>query len=1143
VAEAVLELDISPALSAVDDIDSAFDAMVEQLSAELNSAFSNVRMNLPDVAGATSEVGQLSGALDEAADAGGRASSQMDGFSAATNLVENGLSRIGVAFSKGTTAVAGFGAAFLTMSIFKGIERFTTIQDSVAALTITLGSAGAAAEFVDKILNVVRGTPFNLDQFVEAGKNLVAFNVDAAKVPTILTAIGEAASASGRGAQAVDSLTYAFGKMAATGRVSLDEVWTISASGINALEVLANGFGVTTEEMQKMISSGTVPAAKAIDVLSDGIINGTATTKALGGSMEKLRDTLSGAFGGMQAAMARFGVAFIEPFATQFTKAFTGVADLLDKFTPKIKELLTTVSQSEPIKKLGEFFADLPDKIGPVLDLVKKLGPALGPIIGMLVSIATRQLAGALGPLSFLVPTLGPLVGIFAGLAVASPELRDALGDLFAVIVPLIGQLAKEFAPILASLAGIAGDAAAGIVRWLTGALIELAPIVQNVVEWIGRFAREVGTVLRAALEGIGDFLSSLGVDVGELGASLGEALGVVGAAGVGLTVLGVGIDKLSTIVEGLSIGFDLIAAHPIVAAVVALGIAFYVAYQNCEPFREIVDDLWETLQSNLLPVLETVGDYLKTGFTDGVAIAKDVFSDLKGAWDDVQSALSGGLSVGEGGGTLGVLADAANALADANHNLSEALAKSVPQAKGLGDALGPLALIISPLGTALAFVYEKFEPFAHLVDNALEALGPFVDQVASQLLPVFERLAVKFDEVAPKVEKIATTFLEVATDALTPLMIGLALLFEFLSNEIGPVLDYVGEQFTTIWNAVADVVIGVVDIVVGALSLVIDLINGDWSAAWEDLQEIVSGALSVVNGLVGFTFGSIVNTINLALGTIGAVFRTVWDQIATVVSAVLNGIYAVISGIFNAIIAVTVGAWNLVYALVAGAVNSVLATVSGVFNAVRNVIQGAWNAAVSIVSGAWGAIVAAVNGGVGAVTGIVSTLPGRIFGALGDLVGRMLGYGHDIIDGLARGIENGVGRIGNAIGRIADRIKDEITSGFGLFSPSRVMRGYGENLGLGLAIGIDSMNAVVGRSASGIVRSVNDAMAGVSEGGVGTVVGSGANGTSGGTVVHAPVTVQVQAYPGMTREDAETLGAAAGAESSREIIATVGQV
>jgi tape measure domain-containing protein len=1086
-AEAVLELDISPALSAIDDIDEAFSRITADLQSNLDDAFSGLSVDLPDVASTTSDIGQLNSALDQTSSATGRASSNMANFGSSTGIVESAVSRLGGVLRGGITAVAGFTAGFVGIALTKGIQRLTTIEDSVAALTISLGSAAQAGQFVNDILAVVKGTPFNLDQFVEAGKNLVAFNIDAAKVPTVMRAIGEAASASGRGAEAVDQLTYALGKMASQGRVGLDEIYTLQASGVQALEILADGFGVTTEEIRKMISDGAIPADEAIDILSDGILHGTANVRSLGGSMEALRKTLSGSFGGMQAAMARFGAAIVGPFMGPLTAAFRGITDLIDTFNPKITEFFTKIANSAVTQKFTAFFTDLPTRIQPVLDLFKKLGPAIGPIVGLIASIASMQLKSALGPLAFLVPGIGPLVAIFAGLAATSPELRGALADLGATLLPLLKDLVGGFLPALAKVAGWLGTAAAAVVNFINNGIKGLVPALSDSSSWFGRVATiikddvigafdavvdfvqavfvpiwdKIKEVVSNATEAVGGVLESFGIDTETLAASLIEVAGATGVALVGFQLLSPVIGAITGIFEGLSAVFGLIAANPVVAIIAGLAIAFFLAYQNIEPFREAVDGLvdtlvnvfapvweetvlpamraaWQWIQDNLIPILKEIP-----------AVVGDIVDDLQEKWEILKGIFSGDLElkVGEGGGALQAIGDSFDVVAEA------------------GRALG------------------------RGVELVTKALGPLFEKVGSQIAPIMARLGEKFDEIAPKLVKIEKVMIKVVDQALLPFKIGLAAIASS------------GELVTTVLNSLSFVIIGVIDVIIGAISLLIDVLTGDWAAAWDDVKQIVEGVWNVIRGIIDLALGLILIAIRGVLAVISALWGAAWDAIG-----------GVITGIWNTITSVITGAMNGIWSVITGVIGMIMAIWSAGWNTLTSVVSGAWNTVTSVVSGAISGLWTIVTSG---INNIIS-----FFGGVGESIGSALGDLASIIAAPFKAAWNWIAEKWNSIALPKIHVPGtDIDIGGGGLPKLPIILHQG-----GIVPGPIGKEVLALLQAGERVVPIGDA---------------GTTSTSNIYQIQMPVTIQ--AYDGMDKNDADELGAAAGAAGAREIRAVIG--
>lgn len=187
-----------------------------------------------------------------------------------------------------------------------GFEKVTSIEDTTASLEVLMGSAEDAQNVMQQLEESNQNTPYSFDAWAGAGKNLIAFGVEADKTAGIVTALGEAASASGKGEEALNSMSDAFGKAAASGKISMDTINSLSQGGVQGLTILANEFDVTTEEMQKMISSGQVSAEEGIDALTKGIREGSegiaGDVASMSGVMGEMAETTSGRLTNMKSA-------------------------------------------------------------------------------------------------------------------------------------------------------------------------------------------------------------------------------------------------------------------------------------------------------------------------------------------------------------------------------------------------------------------------------------------------------------------------------------------------------------------------------------------------------------------------------------------------------------------------------------------------------------------------------------------------------------------------------------------------------------------------------------------------------------------------------------------------------------------------
>ena len=336
----------------------------------------------------------------------------------------------------GGGAIAG---AFATANVLSaGNARLTRIEDSTAALEVQLGGAKQAADLVADVLKTVQGTPFTLDQFIEAARTLTTFGTAAEKIPTYLTAIGEAAAGSGQGIEAVGTITDVFAKMQIAGRVTTDDWQRLGYVGVNALKILGNAYGKTAGEIQEMVTNGLVPANEAIDYIIDGITNGSTgvagQVNKLGGSMEKLRNTFSGAAGGLQAASARFGVALLEPFRDSTVKLIQNATDALDTLAPVIREVLDQVANSKLLQDFVKSVADIPTKLGPAITIISAL---------VKQAIKTTEI---------LIEGVKPVATVFGGAALASlAGFIRLLTNLFALMERNAG-ITKALAATLATV-------------------------------------------------------------------------------------------------------------------------------------------------------------------------------------------------------------------------------------------------------------------------------------------------------------------------------------------------------------------------------------------------------------------------------------------------------------------------------------------------------------------------------------------------------------------------------------------------------------------------------------------------------------------------------------------------------------------
>lgn len=307
---------------------------------------------------ASSNIDRAAASADRASASFSNAGSSTDGFA---SKLRGTVGKLG-GFAAGIAGVAG--AAQVMQN---GFDKVTSIEDTTKALGVMMGSADKASGFMDKLVESNMKSTYSFDAWAEAGKTLVAFGVDAEQANESVTALGEAAAATGKGEEALLSMSDAFGQAAASGKISMDTINRLSAGGVQGLTILANEFGVTTEEMQDMISKGAVPAQEGIKALTDGIINGSegaaGKVEALSGVMGEMATTTSGTLKNMGAEFNNTAAAIFEKLSPMIKAG----ADKLRVGAQNLTKWIKDVDVS-PLVSMGEAIMNLP---GPVKDLTK----------------------------------------------------------------------------------------------------------------------------------------------------------------------------------------------------------------------------------------------------------------------------------------------------------------------------------------------------------------------------------------------------------------------------------------------------------------------------------------------------------------------------------------------------------------------------------------------------------------------------------------------------------------------------------------------------------------------------------------------------------------------------------------------------
>ena len=304
-----------------------------------------------------------------------------------------------------------------------------TLQDSTTAMVALSKDAGGVDTLIKNLTDLANNSPFDLPGLLKSSQMLVGLKFNLKDIPGMMTAIGNTAAATGgkNVMEKINSLTQGFVRMQAAGRVTGEVMEVMRNSGVPALDWLAKGFGVTSLEMQKMITKGAVPAGKAMKIMLAQMQSNyggvaAAQAKTYTGAMSTVKDATKGLVA--QALKPLF-------------EAFTSILYALGQFI----QTKAVVSVAEGISKaLTKLIAVWKTEVIWIKGFVKAVKDAKSPVDAIKTAIQRLRTDA----MDLLIGALRKVQGLFSDVAGRSQTLHSIFGPLSAAV----GAFADALKPV-----------------------------------------------------------------------------------------------------------------------------------------------------------------------------------------------------------------------------------------------------------------------------------------------------------------------------------------------------------------------------------------------------------------------------------------------------------------------------------------------------------------------------------------------------------------------------------------------------------------------------------------------------------------------------------------------------------------------
>lgn len=165
----------------------------------------------------------------------------------------------------------------------------------------TLLGESKGQDMMNEIDAFAKATPFKTQGVISNVQKMMAYGWDVNRVIKDMKTIGDAAAATGKGDQGLESIVYALSEIRSKGKLSTQELNQLASAGIKAKAYLAEGLGYGTSDkgmaaLAKDLEKGAVGANQAIDLILqgmkefDGMMDKTAN-ETVEGLKSQLEDT------------------------------------------------------------------------------------------------------------------------------------------------------------------------------------------------------------------------------------------------------------------------------------------------------------------------------------------------------------------------------------------------------------------------------------------------------------------------------------------------------------------------------------------------------------------------------------------------------------------------------------------------------------------------------------------------------------------------------------------------------------------------------------------------------------------------------------------------------------------------------------
>lgn len=777
-----------------------------------------------------------------------------------TSVFSSGIKGIGKFVGASLMTAGGLATGVAAIAIKGGIAKSLQIENATAKMTGLGTSTKDVKTVMDNALSAVKGTAFGLGDAANVASTAMASGIKPGQeMSKYLTLVADAAATAQVPLGEMGSI---MGKVTNSGKVTNDVLNQFGDRGVGVLQMLAKHYGVTAEEMTKMVSKGKVDAETFNKVLNDNV----------GGAAKKSGDTTQGAFANMKSAMANFGIVLSGWFFPLVKKVFNQVQFIFEGLTKRLKPV-------------GEAFATVfQAKAGPIVENFSK------------------------NVLAWLDRTVANVVSFVAGFKAGMSNL-DTSGTLTGIqrFGQIVGNIFKELRGGILAFGNAwkynDGDiTSSGFPGFMERAAYALHQVVdaakaldfssyENFTASLGKS----GGLVSNSMGSIGESFKTLAPAFKEFGAQLpkiGTALAKVGA--VTLTALTAGLSFLADHVDTIIKWMPAIVAGFVAWRVASSGLAnAQLAVRASQAAMTPLVTL-----NNILGIIRIRQEQqlaIATGATTRATLA-NVAAENAGVLTRARAI-------------AGMAAQKAAQVAIAVASKAWAAAQWIVNAAMSANPIGLIIIAVAALIAIIILLVKNWDAVVGFLRTVWEGFVTWIRSFMGGYIDFWIAAWQKIIMVVQIVWNNIKTYIQTAWQVIVTVV---TTYINIVLTIISTVWQVIQTVFTTAWNIIKTIVATALSIVIAIFTGKFGEIGGFIVSAWQKITGYFSGAFSAISSIVSGAWSKLTGIFSGAINRVALLLLLGWNNIRNTVSNTWNNIVGWISGIPNRIVGVLNGVAQL---------------------------------------------------------------------------------------------------------------------------------------------------------------------------------------------------------------------------------------